>query len=172
MTVSVHVAADQMAQLWDGYVCRRSKKLRSIPPISRYYLALCVLAKSGVLTRTISERDENESFDLPDNVHETLKKPILGQSRRVLDDIEDISTRKMAQYIRAINNCMERVKAGQECWDPVRAVADMIVDGEIEVIGWDAEGLLEVRATEQGAQQMGMPQGEVFRLFSAMEDQT
>lgn len=163
MTISIHVAADQMAQWWDSYVCRRSKKLRSIAPISRYYLALRVLESSGVLTRTASL--EGDLFDLPNKAPEKLQNPILGQIRRLVDDyVADVSTAEMTRYMGAIMDGLERARAVKECGMTVNLVLNMIAHGDIEVIGWDAEGLLEVRATEQGAQKTGMARGELFLL--------
>jgi hypothetical protein len=161
MSVSVHVAADQMAQWWDGYVCRKSSRLRSIAPISRYYMALLALEATGILKGT-SDGDGNEFFGLPDEAPESWKEPSLDRIRRTFDDVEDVSSRNMKLYIEAINKGMARTKDLKEGARVVSAFVNLIAKGDFEVIGWDAEGVLEVRATRQGAEKMGMSQGEVF----------
>lgn len=164
MSISVHVAADQTAQWWDGYVCRKSGRLRSIPPISRYYMALLTLEASGILQGT-SEGDENRFFGLPDEAPESWKKPSLDHIRRTFDDVEDVSSRSMKLYIEAINKGMARMKDMEKGARLVSAGVNLIANGDFEVIGWDAEGVLKVRVTARGAGKMGMSQGQVF-LFA------
>ena len=161
MSVSVHVAADQMAQWWDGYVCRKSKGLRRIAPISRYYMALLALEASGLLKST-SEGDENKFFGLPEEAPERWRRPSLERIRRTLNEVEDVSSRNRKLYIDAIKKGMGRLKDLKEGARMVTAVVNLIAEGDFEVIGWDAEGILEVVATAQGAEKRGMSQGEVF----------
>jgi hypothetical protein len=161
MSVSVHVAADQTAQWWDACVCIQSRRLRRIAPISRYYMSLLALEASGILKRT-SEGDENDFFGLPDEAPEWWKKPSLDRIRRTFDEPEDVSSRNMKLYIEAMNKGMARSKNVKEGARVVSGFINLIAQGDIEVIGWDAAGLLEFRATERVAEQIGMSQGVVF----------
>lgn len=161
MSVSVHVAADQMAQWWDGYVCRKSKRLRRIAPISRYYMALLALEGIGILKST-SEGDENKFFGLPEDAPERWKKPSLNRIHRTLDEVDDVSNRNRKLYIDAMKKGMGRLKDLKEGARVVSAFVNLIAEGDFEVIGWDAQGVLEVGATAQGAEKRGMSQGTVF----------
>ena len=51
MKLKVHVAADQLTQWWDGYICGKSEKLETIIQSNRYYLAMLFLESEGFLVR-------------------------------------------------------------------------------------------------------------------------
>jgi hypothetical protein len=136
--------------------------IRRIPAMSRYYMALVVLEVCGELKLTEPEGTEDQLFDLLGEAPERLKKFSLT-TRRVFDDVEDdVSSRDMKRYVNAMMRGIARPKTVEECAMVVGDVLALIASGDVEVIGWDLNGLLEFRVTALGAQAAGIADGDVF----------
>jgi hypothetical protein len=89
MTLKVHVAADQVTQWWDEYVCGKSKKARSIVQGARYYLAMSFLRSEGFLVRKDELGHDTATWELGAAASSRLKK--LDQFRHVERDEVSIS---------------------------------------------------------------------------------
>jgi len=57
---------------------------------------------------------------------------------------------------------MARSKDIREGARVVSAFVNPVARGDFEVIGWDPEGILQVRLTAQGAKKIGTSRGKVF----------
>jgi hypothetical protein len=159
MAISVNVAADQLAQYWDGYICETSKELSKISPMSRYHMALFTFEMIEVLK--VERLDNDKWFDLSERTPEWMKKLGTSEIRRVIDDAEVSTDQSMRKYVESLMEAI-KPKAIENCLRALQAILGMIAKGDADVIGWDAKGNLEFSITRQGAMNTGARQGKVF----------
>jgi hypothetical protein len=89
MKLKVHVAADQLTQWWDGYICGKSEKMRRIIQSTRYYLAMSFLKSEGFLVLKDVLGDDVATWELPTTAPSRWRE--LDQFRHIERDEISIS---------------------------------------------------------------------------------
>ena len=97
MKSKVHVAADQLAQWWDGYICDKSRKLRRITQSARYRLAMLFLESEGFLVRDDGMGGDVAVLELP--IAAPARWRELGQFRYIEGDEISISDEQLKTYM-------------------------------------------------------------------------
>jgi hypothetical protein len=160
MKFKVHVAADQLTQWWDGYICGKSEKVRRIIQSTRYYLAMSFLESEGFLVQKDVLGDDVATWELPTAAPTRWRE--LDQFRHVDRDELSISDEQLKIYIDAMIDGWTR-KNFKKCLLEIDGVLELFADGIVEFAQWTSEGLLVFKATPLGAEKFGLSEGEVYQ---------
>jgi hypothetical protein len=167
MTLKVHVAADQLTQWWDGYVCGKSTKASRIIQIARYYLAMSFLKSEGFLVQDVLGSDV-ATWELPTAAPSRWRD--LDQFRYVERDEMSISDKQLKIYIEAMIDGWTR-KNFKKCLLEIDGVLELFADGVLELFAdgvvdcaeWTSEGLLEFKVTPLSAEKFGLRESDVYQ---------
>jgi hypothetical protein len=152
--ISIHAAADLLAEWWDTYACRRSKQFLEIPSQFRYYLVLLSLENEGMVKHT-GDQDlgEIEYWYLSDEMPGLLQGERLSRIRREirLPEEANVNRHLMLMYAKTLKRGLFRKKNHRDCKDFIAPILISIAKGDVELVGWDEHGRMKVSFTDQGS---------------------
>jgi hypothetical protein len=156
--ISIHAAADLMAEWWDSYACRQPERFQEIPPEFRYYLVLLSLEEKE-LVKHMGDQDlgEIEYWNLSDKMPGSWKGERLSRIRREvrLPEEANVNRDQMLMYAKTLNRGLSRKKNHRDCNDFISPLLITIVKGDVELLGWDEHGIMKVSFNARGSKKAG-----------------
>jgi hypothetical protein len=152
--ISIHAAADLMAQWWDLYACRQSKQFLEIPLEFRHCMVLLCLEKEECVKHTGDEDlGEIEYWNLSDKMSGSLKGERLSRIRHEirLPEEANINRHQMTMYAKTLKRGLSRKKNHRDCKDFISELLISIAKGDVELLGWDEHGLMKFSITAQSS---------------------
>ena len=152
--ISIHAAADLLAEWWDAYACQQSEQFLEIPWEFRHYVVLLRLEKVEMVKHT-GDRNlgEIEYWNLSDEMPGVLQGERLSRIRRVICPPEGVSVNRhqMLMYAKTLKRGLFRKKNHRDCKDFIAPILISIANGSVDLLGWDEHGSMKVSFTDRGS---------------------
>jgi hypothetical protein len=160
MKFKVHVAADQLTQWWDGFICGKSKEVSRINQSNRYFLTMLFLKSEGFLVQKDASGDDVATWEVSTAAPSRWRE--LDQFRHIERDEISISDEEFKIYINAMIDGWTR-KNFKKCLVEIDGVLELFADGTVEGAHWSGEGLLKFKVTPLGAEKSGLRESDVYQ---------